>query len=99
MMYGSVIFTFNSSLNRPRITTHISVAFHEVEQTEDSGPHLRGSGAVSVPSSTLQLGIGNAPRQALDAQVRSAQDVVMALINPGPSDQNVSQARDLHDFG
>ncbi len=64
-----------------------------------SSSHPEGSGSVSVLASTIQLGIGSASLQAPDAQARNAQDVVMAPVDPGPSDLEVAHARDLLDFG
>jgi len=73
------------------------VVFHEEIQAEDTSTHPGCSGAISTPSSSLQLNVKNPPRQAANEQTCRAQDVMMA--DPGPSVQNAAQARDLLDFG
>lgn len=40
---------------------HITVVFHETPQMEDSDSHPGGSGVVSGPSPSIQLGIGLVP--------------------------------------
>lgn len=96
---GSVLFTFNCSLNRPRITAHILVVFHEEAQEGESSSHPEGPGSVTVSTSNLQMWIGSTSLQCPDAQARNAQAVVMVPVVPGPSESEAALARDLPDTG
>ena len=83
--FGSVIFTFDCSLNHPSITVHNSVFFHEEAQVGESSSHQEGPCSVSAPN-PFSL-------KAPEVQVHNALDVVMVLTDPGPSETEAARAR------
>lgn len=84
--FGPAIFTFNCSLNHPRITAHVSVFFHEeAQEVGDSSSHQEGPGSVSAPNLRSV--------QAQEVPAHNAIDVVMKQVAPGPSENEVARAR------
>jgi len=94
-MTSFTLFSFNCSLNRPRITTHITVVFHEEAQLGEPSSHPAGLGSDNAQTLNLQMGIASTSTQAPDAQARSAHGVEMAPVNLGPSESESALARDL----
>lgn len=94
---GSAIFTFDSALNRPRITTYFTVVFQEESQVEDFRTQAGSSGAIPNPSSSFQLATENSPQQETNEQMGRAQEVMM--VDLGPVAQHVTQTEELPDMG
>lgn len=85
--FSSTIFTFNCTLNRPRITTHISVFFHEEAQAVgESSSQQEGHASVSAQN-PFSLQVPEIP-------IHNALDVVMETAAPGSSKTAAPRARD-----
>jgi len=98
--FGSAIFTLNFSLNRPRISTHISVIFYEEAQdVREYSSHQEGPASISAPNPFSV--------QAPEVPTHNALDMVMAPAAPGPFETDAAPSpyetdaaptRDLPDF-
>lgn len=94
---GSAIFTFDSTLNRPRITAYFTVVFHEESQAKDIRTQSGNSRAIPALYSSLQLNVQNAPWQAANEQTGRAQEAMM--VDPNSAAQNATQVEDWLDMG
>ena len=85
-MMRTALFSFNFSLNRPRITASITVVFREEVQVEEQCTCPAGLSSEKAQLSSLQEGSGGVNVQEPQAQVRRARDVEIAPGDLGPSE-------------
>ena len=94
----TALFSFNFSLNRPRITASITVVFREEVQVEEQCTRPAGLSSEKAQLSGLQEGSSGVNVQEPKAQVRRACDVEIAPGDPGPSMSEAAPAMDSDIF-
>jgi len=98
--FGSAIFTFNCSLNRPRITAHISILFLE-EAQEEGDP----SAPMPITEDAHEEGEPSAPmliaglQQEMEPPASIANVNPMVPVPPVTRENEATQAQDLAEGG
>ena len=92
---GSVRFTFNNALLRPRITAIFTVVFHEEAKWGEANDHSADLDVDCAQTSNIPTRAGGTMMQASADQDCSIPEVEMAPADPSPSISEDALARDL----